>query len=49
MLFLDLSQKRDIFLVSGKEMDILEHIASVTLFQALSKEHHKDLNTIVVD
>jgi hypothetical protein len=28
MLFLDLSQKRDIFLVSGKEMDILEHIAS---------------------
>ncbi len=48
MLFLDLSQKRDIFLVAGKAMDIV-HIASVPLFQALPEEHHKDLTPVVAD
>ncbi len=30
-------------------MDILEHIASVLLFQELPREHQKDLATVVVD
>jgi CRP/FNR family transcriptional regulator len=49
MLFIDLSQKGDIFLRGRKAIDIVDHIASTPLLQGLPKEHPEELATVMED